>query len=55
MEHAAVLDMIGLVFAWLIGWGDYCGAAALCLSPAAFSSVTDNIPLAAMLTKMLAN
>ncbi len=55
MEHAQVLDLIGEGVAWLIGEGDsLSGAASLLLSSALFSSVTDNIPLAAMLAKILA-
>lgn len=54
IEHALVLDVIGKVIAWMIDTGGETGGpAALLLSSAAFSSVTDNIPLAAMLAKVL--
>jgi Na+/H+ antiporter NhaD/arsenite permease-like protein len=56
MEHAQVLTLIGEGVAWLIGDGSSgLGTAALLLSSSLFSSVTDNIPLAAMLAKILAN
>ena len=55
MEHAGVLDLIGAGLAKLISWGDYAGPAALLVASAAASSVTDNIPLAAMLAKILAS
>ncbi|MCA8961902.1 MAG: hypothetical protein KDC38_15360 [Planctomycetes bacterium] len=54
MEHAHVLEAIGRVLEWVIGLGDLGGTAAVLGSAAAFSSVTDNIPLAAMLAKILA-
>ncbi|MGE0707127.1 MAG: SLC13 family permease [Planctomycetota bacterium] len=50
MEHAQVLAYMGKLVAWLIGVG---GKLALLWSAAAFSSVTDNIPLSAMLAKIL--
>lgn len=53
MEHAGVLGAIGVVLAKVISWGDTAGTAAILLASAAFSSVTDNIPLAAMLSKIL--
>lgn len=53
MEHAGVLNAIGVVLAKVIGWGDTVGTAAILIASAAFSSVTDNIPLAAMLSKIL--
>ncbi|MCA9218295.1 MAG: hypothetical protein KDB27_34740 [Planctomycetales bacterium] len=54
MEHARVLDMIGVGLAWIIRTGgDVGGTAAILLASAGFSSVTDNIPLAAMLAKIL--
>lgn len=54
MEHARVLDMIGVGLAWIIeAGGDIGGTAAILLASAGFSSVTDNIPLAAMLSKIL--
>ena len=55
MEHAQVLDLIGQGVAWLIGDGQgSLGTAALLVSSSVFSSVTDNIPLAAMLARILA-
>ena len=55
MEHAEVLALIGSGERWLIGDGQSAGGvASLLLSSALFSSVTDNIPLAAMLAKILA-
>lgn len=53
MEHAQVLDMIGGLVVGLMGAGDELGPTALLWSSAAASSVTDNIPLAAMLAKTL--
>ncbi len=56
MEHAQVLALIGQGVGWLIGEGDSrLGTASLLVSSALFSSVTDNIPLSAMLAKILAN
>jgi Na+/H+ antiporter NhaD/arsenite permease-like protein len=55
MEHAQVLALIGEGLAWLIGLGETAGTALVLVSVAAFSSVTDNIPLAAMLAKILGN
>ncbi len=55
MEYAQVLDLIGKGVAWLIGEEEsLSGTASLLISSAIFSSVTDNIPLAAMLAKILA-
>lgn len=54
MEHAHVLDLLGQGIAALIGLGENSGAAALLTMSALASSVTDNIPLAAMLAKILA-
>jgi len=55
MEHALVLDLIGQGVAAIIGdQENLLGTGALLLSSAVFSSVTDNIPLAAMLAKILA-
>ena len=55
MEHARVLDLIGRGVAWMIGDGQgSLGTAALLVSSSVFSSVTDNIPLAAMLARILA-
>ena len=53
MEHALVLDLIGDGIAAIIGDGGTLGQGALLVSAAGFSSVTDNIPLAAMLAKIL--
>jgi Na+/H+ antiporter NhaD/arsenite permease-like protein len=56
MEHALVLDLIGKGIALIIGKpGNPAGIGSLLLSSAAFSSVTDNIPLSAMLAKILAS
>ena len=53
MEHAAVLQLIGTGVALLIGLGEMAGTASLLVSAAGISSVTDNIPLAAMLANIL--
>ncbi len=53
MEHAQVLGLIGQGLAWMIGLGETLGGGLLLLASAGFSSVTDNIPLAAMLAKIL--
>ncbi|MEL6342735.1 MAG: SLC13 family permease [Myxococcota bacterium] len=53
MEHARVLGAIGVVLEWVIGLGDVGGASVLLVASAVFSSVTDNIPLAAMLARIL--
>ena len=53
MEHAQVLAVIGHGLERIIGLGEVMGTAAVLVSSAAFSSVTDNIPLAAMLAKIL--
>ena len=54
MEHAQVLDLIGEGLSWIIGDGkNALGIGALLWTSAIFSSVTDNIPLAAMLAKIL--
>ncbi len=55
MEHAQVLAMIGHGLEKLIAWGDVAGAGAILVSSAAASSVTDNIPLAAMLANIMGN
>jgi len=57
MEHAQVLDLIGVGLAKVIALNDSvgfgAGTGAILVSSAAFSSVTDNIPLAAMLANIL--
>ena len=53
MEHAGVLDLIGSGLAEIIALGDMTGSGLILLSSAVASSVTDNIPLAAMLAKIL--
>lgn len=53
MEHAQVLALIGKGLEAVIGLGDTIGTAAVLVGSAAFSSVTDNIPLSAMLAKIL--
>ena len=53
MEHARVLTAIGTVLEHIIGWGDLVGTGSVLISAAGVSSVTDNIPLAAMLSKIL--
>jgi len=56
MEHAQVLALIGQGVSWLIGDGNSgLGTVALLLSSSLFSSVTDNIPLSAMLAKILSS
>lgn len=54
MEHAQVLSLIGDGIAALIALGDTVGPFALLWSGALASSVTDNVPLAAVLAKILA-
>lgn len=53
MEWALVLDKIGAVLQPVLGWSPGAGASTLLVSAAGASSVTDNIPLAAMLAKIL--
>jgi Na+/H+ antiporter NhaD/arsenite permease-like protein len=53
MEHAKVLEMIGHGLEKIIGLGDVMGGGAILVASAVASSVTDNIPLAAMLAKIL--
>jgi Na+/H+ antiporter NhaD/arsenite permease-like protein len=53
MEHAQVLALIGKGLAVVIDLGDTLGTGLILVAAAAFSSVTDNIPLAAMLAKIL--
>ena len=54
MEHALVLEIIGKGLAHIIGLGDTLGTGLIVVLGATASSVTDNIPLAAMLAKILA-
>ncbi|MBL4884326.1 MAG: hypothetical protein JKY95_07305 [Planctomycetaceae bacterium] len=53
MEQAMVLDLIGEGIAIMIGLPDAAASASLLTSAAIACSVTDNIPLAAMLAKIL--
>ncbi len=53
MEHAQVLALIGRGLTPIIGLGPVLGSGLVLVAAAAFSSVTDNIPLAAMLSKIL--
>ena len=53
IEQAQVLHVIGLGMEQLIGLGPQGGPAAVLWGAALFSSVTDNIPLAAMLANIL--
>ena len=53
MEHAQVLTVIGRGLEQVIALGEVAGPGAVLISSAAFSSVTNNIPLAAMLAKIL--
>ncbi len=54
MEHAAVLDIIGQGIQAVLALPGSAASAVLLTSSALASSVTDNIPLAAMLAKILA-
>ncbi|MEM7230804.1 MAG: SLC13 family permease [Planctomycetota bacterium] len=53
MEHAQVLALIGKGLAYIVDLPAWAGSSSLLAASAAFSSVTDNIPLAAMLAKIL--
>ena len=53
MEHAQVLALIGWGLQGVISLGDIGGTGVLLVASAGFSSVTDNIPLAAMLARIL--
>ncbi len=53
MEHAGVLAALGTVLVKLVELGPRLGGTALLFASALCSSVTDNIPLAAMLAKIL--
>ena len=55
MEHAEVLALIGMGLERLIALGPSLGTGAILVSAALFSSVTDNIPLAAMLAKIISD
>ncbi len=55
MEHALVLDLIGQGIAAVLMLPDQAASGVLLASAAVASSVTDNIPLAAMLAKILAS
>lgn len=53
MEHALVLELIGDGLKPIIDLGETVGVGVLLVASAVASSVTDNIPLAAMLAKIL--
>jgi Na+/H+ antiporter NhaD/arsenite permease-like protein len=53
MEHAHVLTLIGQGLKVIIDLGETLGGGALLVCASLFSSVTDNIPLSAMLAKIL--
>jgi Na+/H+ antiporter NhaD/arsenite permease-like protein len=53
MEHAGVLGVMGQGLEWLISLGPVLGPGVLTATTAVLSAVTDNIPLAAMLSKVL--
>ncbi len=53
MEHAQVLKQIGVGLKWVMDLGETTGTGSVLVGSAFFSSVTDNIPLAAMLAKIL--
>jgi len=55
MEHGEVLHLIGGWITPMTGLGDTVGTSLLMGASAVASSVTDNIPLAAMLAKVLGN
>ncbi len=54
MEHAQVLHLLGDGIATLVATGELTGAALLLWSSALASSVTDNVPLAAVMGTILA-
>jgi Na+/H+ antiporter NhaD/arsenite permease-like protein len=54
MEHAGVLASIGKMISSVLEWPAPKANVAVLTASAGFSSVTDNIPLAAMLSKILA-
>jgi Na+/H+ antiporter NhaD/arsenite permease-like protein len=53
MEYAQVLHLVGRFLAPILNLGDTAGPGVLLVASAVASSVTDNIPLAAMLAKIL--
>jgi Na+/H+ antiporter NhaD/arsenite permease-like protein len=53
MEHAMVLEALGAGIQQLLALPDMLNSSALLISSAVASSVTDNIPLAAMLAQIL--
>lgn len=53
LEHALVLELIGEGLKPIIDLGETVGVGVLLVASAVASSVTDNIPLAAMLAKIL--
>ena len=53
MEHAGVLHLIGNGITYLISLGQIAGGALLIWSAALASSVTDNVPLAAVMANIL--
>lgn len=53
MEHAQVLASIGVGLEWVIALGPTVGTGAVMVATSVFSAVTDNIPLAAMLAKII--
>ena len=55
MEHALVLKSIGIGIQKVIALGENAGAAGLLWLSAIASAVTDNIPLSAVLAKILSS
>ncbi|MEM1010365.1 MAG: SLC13 family permease, partial [Myxococcota bacterium] len=55
MEHAQVLHLIGKGLQAMIQLGPIVGGGLVLVASSVFSSVTDNIPLATMLAKILSN
>ncbi len=53
MEHAQVLNTLGAGIRAILALGEELGAAGLLVSSACASAVTDNVPLAAVLAKIL--
>jgi Na+/H+ antiporter NhaD/arsenite permease-like protein len=53
MEHAGVLALIGDGIGWLLGAGEVSGGALLLWATALASSMTDNVPLAAVMGNIL--